>query len=99
MTARWSTRANANVREIGRYIARDKPKAARAWINRVKKTALDASKSPMLGRMVPEYGRSDVREVFLRSYRIVWRVVDDGIWVLSVSHGHMLLRGVDPDAE
>ena len=63
----WSDRAKADVREIGEYIARDKPMASRMWIRRVERRALDASAVPMLGRVVPEFDRPDVREVFLVS--------------------------------
>jgi len=37
----------------------------------------------------------NVREVFLRTYRIVYRVVDDGIVVLTIFEGHRLLGTVD----
>lgn len=38
--------------------------------------------------MVPELNREDIREVLLRSYRIVYRVRPDGIVVLTVFEGH-----------
>jgi hypothetical protein len=50
-------------------------------------------------RIVPEIGRSDVREVFLRTYRIVYRVLDEGIVVLTVVEGHRLLGELDPDSD
>ena len=40
-----------------------------------------------------------MREVFLRSYRIVYRVVDEGIVVLTVFEGHRPLGTLDPDAD
>jgi hypothetical protein len=36
---------------------------------------------------VPELGRNDVREVFLRSYRIIYRVAGDDIRILRCSRG------------
>ncbi len=48
---------------------------------------------------MPEIGRSDVREVFLRTYRIVYRVLDEGIVVLTVVEGHRLLGELDPDSD
>lgn len=38
----------------------------------------------LLVEVVPEKGRPDIREVFLRTYRIVYRVREDGIVVLTV---------------
>lgn len=49
--------------------------------------------------MVPEIGRSDVREVFLRAYRLVYRVVGKDIRVLTVFEGHQRFPAdADPDA-
>jgi toxin ParE1/3/4 len=39
---------------------------------------------PVSGRVVPEVGREDVREVFVRRYRIVYRVADSSVRVLFV---------------
>ncbi|MBN2197229.1 MAG: type II toxin-antitoxin system RelE/ParE family toxin [Polyangiaceae bacterium] len=44
-----------------------------------------------------EIGRDDVRETFLRSYRIVYRVEDGGITVLTVFEGHRLMGELDAD--
>jgi len=38
--------------------------------------------------VVPEFEGLDVREVFLRSYRIVYRVLEAEIHVLTVFEGH-----------
>lgn len=88
---RWTERAARDLMESGAYIAESDPTAARAWVERLRQRALKASKMPRTGRAVPEVARDDVREVFERSYRVVYRVVDDGIVVLTVFEGHRLL--------
>ena len=95
---RWTKQARADLLAIGYYIASDKPGASRSWVAKLKACANDASHMPYAARVVPEYGRSNVREVFLRSYRIIFRVVDGGIHVLHVWHGHRLLPDLDLDA-
>ena len=50
-----------------------------------------AARLPMAGRVVPEKRRDDVREVFLRTYRIVSRVRKESIVVLTVFEGHRRL--------
>lgn len=65
--------------------------AARRWVERLRQRARDAAELPSSGRKVPEVGREDIREVFVRSYRIVYRVCPDEIHVLSVFEGHRLL--------
>ena len=94
---RWTERAAADLMAIGEYIAADNPTAARAWVEKLRQRAVKASKVPRTGRVVPEIARDDVREVFQRTYRIVYRVVDDGIVVLTVFEGHRLLGKLDPD--
>jgi addiction module RelE/StbE family toxin len=84
---RWSARAMRDLDQIAMYIARDNPKAAREWIAKLRKTAENAARIPLAARIVPEIQRDDVREVFLRSYRIVYGVRDDHIFVLSVFGG------------
>ena len=94
---RWTERAANDLIAIGAYIAADDPTVARAWVENLRQHAVKASKMPRTGRVVPEIARDDVREVFQRTYRIVYRVVDDGIVVLTVFEGHRLLGKLDPD--
>jgi len=96
----WSQQAQHDLLEIGRYIARDDRTAARRWVERLRTTARQAARHPSAGRVVPEYSRPDLREVLLRSYRIVYRVCDDAVEVLTVFEGHRLLPeevGADND--
>lgn len=91
MKLRWTRRARRDLVEIGRYIARDKTMSARRWVDRLRQRARDAAALPRSGREVPEIGREDVREVFVRSYRIVYRICDDEIHVVTIFEGHRLL--------
>lgn len=52
---------------------------------------------PRTGRIVPEVGREELREVLLGSYRIIYRIATDGIIVLMVFEGHRLLGALAPD--
>ncbi len=78
---------------VGRYIARDNPKAARAWVASLTAAARAAAAAPHAGRIVPEIGNPGYREVLVHSYRIVYRIERDGnaIVVLTVFEGHKLL--------
>ena len=97
-SVRWSRRALRDLTEIADYVARDDTLAARQWIERIRARAKGSSEAPKLGRRVPEIERDDVRETYLRTYRIVYRVESRGIVVLTVFEGHRRFRKVDPDA-
>ena len=74
--------------------------AARQWVARLQARAQAVASVPLAGRVVPELGSPEVREVFLRSYRIVYLVLNDELHVLTVFEGHRLLRLDDvPDEE
>lgn len=93
----WSRQAQQDLLEIGRYIARDNRSAARMWVERLRQRAADAAEHPMAGRVASEYARSDLREVVLRSYRIVYFIGDGVIEVLTVFEAHRLFpAGVLP---
>jgi len=88
---RWTARARNDLLDIAEYIARDNQSVARAWVDRLRARARLAADNPLAGRVVPEFGREDIREVFVRSYRIVYRVRDKAIDVLTMFEGHRLL--------
>ncbi|MEA1950673.1 MAG: type II toxin-antitoxin system RelE/ParE family toxin [Planctomycetota bacterium] len=46
---------------------------------------------PLSGHIVPEYEVDDIREVFERPYRLIYRVTSDRVDVLAVVHGAQML--------
>jgi plasmid stabilization system protein ParE len=95
----WTARSRDDLVDIFRFIARDNRTAAERWIARLIARAEVAGVAPLGGRVVPELRREDVREVFLRTYRIVYRVAGEDLRVLTVFEGHRRLRGDDLDEE
>ncbi len=90
-------RARRDVIKIGDFIARDKPMAATEWVRRLIGTAERIAHFPSSGRVVPEVDRSDVREVILENYRIVYFVGATRIAILTVFESHRLLTADDVD--
>jgi len=96
----WSQRARRDVRDIGDFIARDKPEAARRWAGRVMDAVGRLADFPKSGRTVPEIRRNDLREIILGCYRIVYQIRGEAIIILTVFEGHMRpdQEAVDDDA-
>ncbi len=84
----WSDLAKADLAEIGSYNGSDDADAARRWLGKLIARAKRAAQVPGIGRVVPEYGMSHIREVTLRTYRIVYAVEDRRVVVLTVFEGH-----------
>src|SRR3989441_13209583 len=90
---RWTIRAQSDLLEIARFIARDNPEAGRRWVAMLRKRARAAARRPRAGRRVHELGRDDVHEMVGRRYRIVSLHAPDGIIVLVVFVSHRQLPG------
>lgn len=49
------------------------------------------SELPRQGRVVPEVGREDVRELLVGNYRVIYRVEERVVNILTVRQGRRLL--------
>ena len=87
----WSERARRDLFEIGDFIARDKPGAASKLVREILDAVGRTALFPTSGRIVPEIGRSDIREVILGNYRIVYQLNESTIVVLTVFESHSLI--------
>jgi len=93
----WTRGALRDLTDIGRFVASDDPSAARRLTARLKTRANRAARFPYAGRMVPEFGREDIREFVEGNCRIVYRVLRRHIHILTVFEGHrqMPLEGAE----
>lgn len=87
----WTDQAFERLAEIEDFIARDDRVVAERFIYHLIDRAEILSDHPGLGRILPELPRSNVRELVERNYRIVNRVQDKTVAVLTVFEGHRLL--------
>jgi toxin ParE1/3/4 len=87
----WSPLALERATEIVDYIAQDKPSAAINWINTVFSKVESLSLSPEMGRVVPEIGNIQFRELIYGNYRIIYRFYKKQISVLTIRHGKQIL--------
>lgn len=83
----WTPRAQQRLQEIHDYIAQDQPVNATHWIARVLDRGEQIGDQPRSGRMVPEYGRETIREIFEGDYRVIYRIRSQQVDVLTVRHG------------
>ena len=87
----WSPLAVDRVSEIAEYIAQDNPVAAESWINTVFKKVEELKAFPESGRVVPETDNRTIRELIYGNYRIVSRLEEKRLSVLTVRHGKQVL--------
>lgn len=87
----WSPEALEDVNDIAAYIARDSAFYAAAVVEKMLATAIGLNQFPDAGRVVPELNQSNIRERFVYSYRLIYRVESERLLVTAVVHGRRLL--------
>ncbi len=81
----WSPEARQDLADIYHYIKFDNLKAAKAVTDRIRKLTKALPDQPWIGRVVPEFGREDIREQIHNQYRLVYQLVgDDQIRILHI---------------
>lgn len=87
----WSPLAIQRVLEEADFIALDKPEAATRWAELTFAAVKRLELHPMSGRVVSELGRAEIREVIHGAYRIIYRVEENMVNVLTVRRSSRLL--------
>ena len=85
----WSPEAIEDIESIAAYIERDSPFYAQAVTRKILDLGLSLRDFP--GRLVPELDEPSIRERFVYSYRVIYRVEAGRILVVAVVHGRRLL--------
>lgn len=83
----WSKAAYRDLAAIIEYIALDSPANAKKVLYKIKDKALQLDHEALRGRVVPEleaHGVVQYRELIIDSWRLMYRVSSDTVFVLSV---------------
>jgi plasmid stabilization system protein ParE len=81
---RWTEQATANLEAIKAFISQDSPAYALAVVGRLYHAVGQLAQFPDSGRIVPEHGRPELREMVRPPYRIVYRRRPDLVEILLV---------------
>jgi toxin ParE1/3/4 len=74
---RWTDQAVDDLRSIREFIERDSPRYGRLVAERLFEATLRLEAFPYSGRIVPEVGRDDLREIVVGEYRIVYQLAGE----------------------
>ena len=83
----WTEPAVEDLRELYAYIARDSEMYAGGFVERIILAVELLLEHPKVGRVVPESNDENIRELLFQRYRIIYRLHNDNIELLSVIHG------------
>ncbi|MEP0367234.1 MAG: type II toxin-antitoxin system RelE/ParE family toxin [Cyclobacteriaceae bacterium] len=88
----WTSNALTDLSEIGEYIVTDSPKYAELTVSKLYHKVKILSTHPSVGRIVPETDQKNLRELIEGNYRIIYEIINDNIFILTVHHSSRILR-------
>ena len=91
-TLKWSEEALEDIESIATYIEKDSPIYAKSVVSKFFEKAEILQEFSDLGRTVPEFNDPTIREIFVYSYRLIYRIDEEEILFVAVVHGKRLLE-------
>jgi plasmid stabilization system protein ParE len=88
----WSKYALEDIENIYNYIFRESPFYAQKTIEEFFIRVEVLSMYPEIGREVPEYIKSDIRELIEGNYRIIYKIRRKSIFIVRVHHAAKNIR-------
>lgn len=83
----WTEPAWEDLEAASEYIARDSAYYAAAFVREVRRAAESLSEFAERGQIVPELRDPTIRELLVRSYRLVYSVSSSQVTIIAVIHG------------
>lgn len=88
----WTESAWKDLESIANYIARDSKFYAATFVKEIKSASRSLEKFAKRGRIVPEFKSEDIRELFIKSYRLIYKVDHSTVTILAIIHGARNLK-------
>jgi toxin ParE1/3/4 len=83
----WTESAWRDLEEVADYIATDSSYYAAAFVREAREAARTLAYLAERGRVVPEFNDPSIRELFVRSYRLIYRVAEQAVYIIGFIHG------------
>jgi addiction module RelE/StbE family toxin len=94
-TVYWTPEARSRLKEIQDYIiSQDAAKAAKEVVTTLLARTRQLATAPLSGHKIPDYPDEHIREILQRPYRIIYRVTEQQVEILTVMHYRQLLPPV-----
>lgn len=82
----WTETAKKDLQHIYDFIAEDSVLYANRFIDKLINEVENLCVFPKIGRIVPEIDDINIREILYRSYRVIYKIVDNRIYITQISH-------------
>ncbi len=83
----WSYEATEDLDALAEYIARDSSFYAAAFTQQILDVSRSLNEFSERGHIVPELGDSNIRELIIREYRLIYSIEQSCVVILALVHG------------
>ena len=83
----WTETAWRDLEEVADYIAKDSSHYGAAFVREARDAARSLGYVAERGRTVPEFNDPEIRELFVRSYRLIYQVKEQAVNIIGFIHG------------
>ena len=83
----WSYEATDDLDVLAEYIAKDSAFYAAAFTQQILDISRSLNEFSDRGRIVPELGNPNIRELLIREYRLIYGIEKSRIVILALVHG------------
>lgn len=90
----WTDIAIEDLKTIHDYIVQDSKLYADRFINKLISRVDQLENFPISGRIVPEFGNENIRELIEGNYRIVYKIKPNHIGIVRIHHAARQLKGI-----
>lgn len=92
VTVIFSDSAKDDLRDIKNFISRNSLEFADLLLAKIFELAENLKIFPKMGRKVPELNEESMRELIIQNYRIIYRILEENIEIVSIIHGSRKLK-------
>ena len=82
----WTERSLIDLEDIAEFISKDSPKYSKITIEKLLAEAQKIESNPFMGRIVPETGLKNIRELIKGNYRIIYHIDKQKAEILTIHH-------------
>ena len=82
----WSKSSRDDLKGIHSFISKDSKYYANSFVDKVNQSVKKLKSFPKIGREVPEFQDTNIREIIFHNYRIIYQIAEHKINILTVFH-------------
>lgn len=83
---KWTQTAAQDLQDIAKYIAKGSEFYAKVFVEEIRLAAKSLSQFSHRGPVVSEVSNPNIRELFVKKYRLIYQVNDGDVIIVAVVH-------------